>query len=159
MRKFPPPGGQVSNLVTILKHTILPYLRKRHGLVMRFNMVEAVGFEPTTPGLKDRYSDQLSYASILGPPPRYWPVFYWLRANCITLMLAVVTIQLLYSIMYLLSTTISGGSGEIRTPNMQFWRLPFCQLELLTRCTYLSMVLDISIELITFGGNGRALPD
>ena len=27
-------------------------------------MVEAVGFEPTTLGLKDRYSSQLSYASI-----------------------------------------------------------------------------------------------
>jgi hypothetical protein len=25
-----------------------------------------------------------------------------------------------------------GEPGEIRTPNMQFWRLPFCQLELLT---------------------------
>lgn len=31
------------------------------------------GFEPATPGLKDRYSDQLSYWPILMPPPGFEP--------------------------------------------------------------------------------------
>ena len=39
-----------------------------------------------------------------------------------------------------------GESGEIRTPIMQFWRLPFCQLELLT-------------HMIFGRGTGPTIPD
>lgn len=41
----------------------------RHRLIFSLqpnNFVLPEGFEPTTPGLKDRYSVQLSYESILG---------------------------------------------------------------------------------------------
>lgn len=40
------------------------------SVILKYLVVEAVGLEPTTLGLKVRYSDQLSYASICGATDR-----------------------------------------------------------------------------------------